>query len=90
MKSRQGKMWRDLALEWQELATWRGQALRKVWLLSESIQDQSIAKEMRAAIVGDFIGYDGTEESSYFVDEDMQEQREQEEGAEEPEGEGEQ
>lgn len=55
MKSRQGKAWRELAYHWQEVATWRGAALEKVWMIADAQADPALAQEIRNAMVGDFI-----------------------------------
>lgn len=55
MKSRKGHAWRELAYHWQEIATWRGQALEKVWSIVDAVADPALAQEIRAAMVGDFI-----------------------------------
>lgn len=55
MKSRKGLAWRELAYHWQEVATWRGAALEKVWMIADAQTDQALAQEIRNAMVGDFI-----------------------------------
>lgn len=58
MKSGHGKHWRALAYEWQEIGGMRQAALERVWLLADTLEDQSVAKEIRDAIVGDFVTSD--------------------------------
>lgn len=51
----QADAWESIADHWQQLATWRGEALDRVWLTINTIQDESVCNQLREAMVGEFI-----------------------------------
>jgi hypothetical protein len=53
VKRKHGKQWRRLAFEWEQIADMRADALQRVWLVTETIEDPAIQHEIRAAVIAD-------------------------------------
>lgn len=52
---RQAAAWAEIAYHYQEIAQWRGEALKRVWVVANTIDDEVLAETLRMAMVGDFI-----------------------------------
>lgn len=53
MKKKHGKHWKRIAFEWQQIADMRADALQRVWLVTETIEDPAIQHEIRSAVIAD-------------------------------------